>query len=102
MNLLNSADLRYNLAQVLETVFQKRQPVMIGRFGQPKAVLVDIVTYNWQRQMIALLKKIDKLTSAEIETLNLLLDEKARNALFAGLKEAERGEVVSLEEFIKH
>lgn len=101
MTILNSADLRNNLADVLEMVAVNRKPVVIGRFGQPKAVLVDFFTYNWQKQVIALLKKINRLTSSEIETLNLLLDERARNALFVGLREKEKGEVVSLEEFLK-
>ncbi len=101
MTILNSANFRDNLANVLEAVAVNRKPVVIGRFGQPKAVLVDFFTYNWQKQVILLLKKINKLTSSEIETLNLLLDERARNALFTGLEQKERGEVVSLEEFLK-
>lgn len=101
MTVMNSADLRNNLADVLEMVVKKRQPVLVGRFGQPKAVLVDILTYNWQKQVISLLKKINKLTPTEIETLNILLDDKARNLLLTGLKEAEIGEVVSLKEFLK-
>lgn len=96
---MNSADLRDNLASVLEDVAKKRQPVMIGRFGQPKAVIIDILTYNWQKQVISLMKRIKKLNRPEIETLNLLLDDTARNALFSGLTEMEKGEVISLEEF---
>lgn len=101
MTVMNSADLRNNLAEVLEVVAKTRKPVMVGRFGQPKAVLVDLFTYNWQKQVINLLKRIDKLNASEIETLNILLDDKTRNLLFAGLKEAESGDVVSLEKFIK-
>lgn len=101
MTVMNSADLRNNLAEVLETVVKNRQPVLVGRFGQPKAVLVDLFTYNWQKQVINLLKRIGELDASEIETLNILLDDKARNLLFAGLNEAESGDVVSLEKFIK-
>lgn len=98
MTVMNSADLRNNLADVLEIVATKRKPVLVGRFGQPKAVLVDLFTYNWQKQVITLLKKIDKLSPSQIETLNILLDDKARTALFAGLRQVESGEVISLED----
>ncbi len=101
MTILNSADLRNNLAQVVETVAKNKKPVVVGRFGQPKAVLMDIITYNWQKQVLNLLKKIHKLSSAEIETLNILLDDKARNALFVGLEEKDNREVVSLAQFLK-
>lgn len=101
MTIMNSADLRNNLADVLDTIAKKRQPVLVGRFGQPKAVLVDIFTYNWQKQVINLLKKINNLTPSEIETLNVLLDDRTRNTLFAGLAQAQTGEVVSLTEFLK-
>lgn len=101
MTLLNSADFRNNFAQILEAVARERKPVLVGRFGQPRAVLLDLFTYNWQSQVVRLLGKIKKLTKAEIETLNILLDEKARNSLFAGLKEAQEGKVISLSKFIK-
>lgn len=100
MTILNSADFRNNLAHILETVVAKKQPVMVGRFGQPKAVLVDIMTYNWQKQVIDLVRKIDRLSSSEIETLNILLDDRARKTLFTGLYEARKGEVVSFDEFL--
>lgn len=99
---MNSADLRNNLAEVLEVVAKTRRHVMVGRFGQPKAVLVDLFTYNWQKQVINLLKRIDKLTTSEIETLNILLDDRTRKMLFAGLEEAKTGDVISLPEFLKH
>lgn len=98
--ILNSADLRNNLKNVLEVVAKKRQPVMIGRFGQPKVVILDVFTYNWQKQVISLIKKIKKLTPAEIETLNILLDDKARNSLFLGLQEAQEGKVIELSSFL--
>lgn len=101
MNVMNSADLRNNLSDVLEAVAKKRQPVLVGRFGQPKAVLMDIATYNWQKQIIKLLGKIKSLTPSEIETLNILLSDTARKMLIAGLAELEAGEVVSLSEFLK-
>lgn len=101
MSILNSADLRNNLAQVVEAVAINKKPVVVGRFGQPKAVLVDFITYNWQKQVFNLLKKINKLSSTEIETLNILLDEKARNALFAGLEEKEKGQVINLSQFLR-
>jgi len=75
--------------------------VVVGRFGQPKVVLLDMFTYNWQKQqVIILLKRINNLTASEIETLNILLDDKARNSLFAGLQEKSTGEVISLKEFL--
>ena len=101
MNVVNSADLRNNLAEVLEVVVKTHKPVMVGRFGQPKAVLVDLFTYNWQKQVINLIKKIDKLTASEVETLNILLDDRARKALFAGLAQFQKGDVISLEQFMK-
>lgn len=99
--MLNSADLRNNLAEVLETVVTKKKPVLIGRFGQPKAVLMDMYTYNWQKQIVSLVKKVNNLTKGEIETLNILLDDTARKALFSGLAQREAGEVVSLKDFLK-
>lgn len=101
MDVMNSADLRNNLAEVLEVVAKTHKPVMVGRFGQPKAVLVDLFTYNWQKQVINLLKRIDKLTTSEIETLNILLNDHTRKMLFAGLAEAKTGNVISLSEFLK-
>lgn len=75
--------------------------MVVGRFGQPKVVLLDMFTYNWQKQqVIILLKRINNLTASEIETLNILLDDKARNSLFAGLQEKSTGEVISLKEFL--
>ncbi len=96
MTLLNSADFRNNFAEVLETLAKKREPVFVGRFGQPKAVLMDIFTYNWQSQVVKLLQKMKtgKLNLFEIETLNILLDDSARESLFAGLKDIEEGNVV--------
>lgn len=101
MTILNSAALRNNLSGILEKVATKREPVLIGRFGQPKAVLMDLFTYNWQKQLIGLIKKIDTLNPSEIETLNILLDDKARNALFMGLEEAEKGNLVSFDTFLE-
>lgn len=101
MTLLNSADFRNNFARILEAVIREKKPVVVGRFGQPKAVLLDLFTYNWQNQVVKLLGKIKELTKSEIETLNILLDGKTRNSLFAGLKEAEESKVTSLSQFIK-
>lgn len=102
MTILNSADLRNNLASVLEQVAVKKKPVMIGRFGQPKAVLVDVFTYNWQKQVMDLLQRIESLNRSEIETLNILVDAKARESLFIGLQQIRSGDVISLDEFLKH
>lgn len=95
MTILNSADLRNNLSEILELVASKKKPVYIGRFGQPKAVLMDLVTYNWQKQVFQYLQRLNTLTPSEIETLNILLDEKTRNSLLLGLGEIKSGEVVS-------
>lgn len=101
MTILNSADLRNNLSEILELVASRKKPVYIGRFGQPKAVLMDLVTYNWQKQVLQYLQRLNTLKPSEIETLNILLDEKTRNSLLLGLHEIESGEVVSLEEFLR-
>jgi len=101
MNTLNSAVVRNNLSRIIEKVAKKREPVAIGRFGQPKAVLVDILTYNWQKQAIALIKRIDTLTPSEIETLNILLDDHAREALLVGLQQAQAGDLIPLSKFGK-
>lgn len=101
MNTLNSAVVRNNLSSIIEKVAIKREPVIIGRFGQPKAVLVDILTYNWQKQAISLIKRIEKLTPSEIETLNILLDDRAREALLVGLQEAQSGKLIPLSRFGK-
>ena len=101
MTILNSADFRNNFAQILNVVVKEKKPVLVGRFGQPRAVLVDVFTYNWQNQVVKLLGKIKHLTKEEIETLNILLDEKARNSLFSGLKDLEEGQVTSLTKFMR-
>lgn len=102
MTILNSAALRNNLANVLEEVVAKKEPVLIGRFGQPKAVLVDVVTYNWQKQILDLIGRINSLTKSEIETLNILLDAKLRSTLLAGLEQAYMGDVISLDKFLEN
>lgn len=101
MTILNSADLRNNLSEILELVASKKKPVYIGRFGQPKAVLMDLVTYNWQKQVFQYLQRLNSLKQSEIETLNILLDEKTRDALLQGLQDIESGEVVDLSKFLK-
>ena len=101
MTILNSATLRNNLAQVLETVAQKKEPVLIGRFGQPKAILIDVTTYHWQKQIVDLAGRIDSLTKPEIETLEILLDEKTRKALSIGLNQVQKGELVTLDKFLE-
>lgn len=94
MTTVNSADLRSRMAEILTMVSEERKPVVVGRFGQPKAVLVDIATFNMQQTIISLLNRIDDLTPSEIETLDILIDKKTRSALIEGLKEIERGQVV--------
>lgn len=101
MTIINSADLRNNLSDILESVSSKKAPVVVGRFGQPKVVLMDFITYNWQKQVIEMLKNIDKLSRSEIETLNILLDDKSRDSLLRGLDQAEKGDVTGLVEFLK-
>lgn len=54
-------------------------------------------TFDFEDLMDKLLIKIKKLNSSEIETLNILLDEKARKALFVGLAEFEEGDVALFE-----
>lgn len=100
MDILNSADFRNNLSAILTTVVRKRQPVMVGRFGEPKAVLVDYITYHWQRKVLEFIGRIDKLSSSEIETLNILLDEKTRSSLFTALQQEKEGDVVSFSDFL--
>lgn len=101
MTIINSAQLRDNLADVLQTVATKQQSVLIGRFGQPKAVLIDYISYSWQKQILEYFKRIKKLTFSEIETLNILLDERAREAIFRGIRETQEGKLIPLEDLEK-
>lgn len=96
-NVVNTAEFRKNLPLILKKIQEKKKPVIIGRFSQPKAVLIDIRTYSWQKQVLSYLNRLDKLSPGEVETLEILLDKKTREALFDGLSEIEKGETVSLE-----
>ena len=95
MTLVNSADLRSRFAEILATVVEKKQPVLVGRFGEPKAVLVDLTTYNIQQTVLSYLSRFNELTKSEIETLEILIDPKTRTLLIEGLKDVEQGNVIS-------
>ena len=95
MTLVNSADLRSRFAEILATVVEKKQPVLVGRFGEPKAVLVDLTTYNIQQTVLSHLSRLKELNRSEIETLEILIDPKTRRMLIEGLKDVEQGNVIS-------
>lgn len=98
MTLINSADLRSRFAEILATVVEKKQPVLVGRFGEPKAVLVDVTTYNIQQTILFYLSRLNQLTKSEIETLEILIDPKTRTMLIEGLKDVEQGKVMPFHE----
>ena len=95
MTLINSADLRNRFAEIISNVVNDREPVLVGRFGQPKAVLVDLTTFNIQQTIVSLLSRLNTLSKPEIETLEILIDPKTRTMLIEGLKDVEQGKVIS-------
>lgn len=98
-NVINTAKFREKLPAILKKIQEERKPVVVGRFGEPKAVLVDVQTYSWQQQVLNYLTRLDRLSRSEIETLEILLDAKTRNALLKGLAEIEEGETIDVEDF---
>lgn len=47
------------------------------------------------------INRLKKRISSKLETLDILLDDKERNSLLQGMQDIKKGEVVSLEEFLK-
>lgn len=97
MQMLNTAKFREKLPKILKRVQKEKKPFIVGRFGEPKAVLIDIQTFSWQQQVLDYLSRLDKLTKNEVETLEILLDKKTREMLFQGLSEIEKGETITLD-----
>jgi hypothetical protein len=50
---------------------------------------------------LSLLRRFNRLSSIEIETLNILLDDHAREALLVGLQQAQAGDLIPLSKFGK-
>lgn len=48
--------LKANAAEVLETLTQSREPLVITQNGEAKAVLQDVASYNETQETMALLK----------------------------------------------
>jgi prevent-host-death family protein len=48
--------LKANAAEVLETLTQSREPLIITQNGEAKAVLQDVASYNETQETMALLK----------------------------------------------
>jgi prevent-host-death family protein len=48
--------LKANAAEVLETLTQSREPMVITQNGEAKAVLQDVASYNETQETMALLK----------------------------------------------
>ena len=97
-NVINTAEFREKLPLILKRIQEEKKPVIVGRFSEPKAVLIDIATYSWQSKILGLISRLDSLTDNEAETLEFLIDTKTRNLLFKGLSEIEAGETIALEE----
>ena len=91
---VNSAVFRSNIAGFLEKI-ARGGTVAISRFGQPKVVVIDRLTYKMQKTVIELLDKFPKLTESEQETLNLLMDRRARENLIKAMSDLEGGQSAS-------
>jgi antitoxin YefM len=74
-------EFRDNLSQLLGDVADRRDHVVVTRNGRPAAVVVPIDEYE-----------------AQEETVEILSDKDAMDAIEAGRAEAERGETVTFEE----
>ncbi|MBU1322834.1 type II toxin-antitoxin system Phd/YefM family antitoxin [Patescibacteria group bacterium] len=91
---VNSAVFRSNIADFLENI-ARSGAIVISRFGQPKAVMVDRLTYKIQKTVMELLDKFPKLSKSEQETLNLLMDKNARENLIKAMSDSDSGKGVS-------
>ncbi len=98
MTMVNSADLRSHFAEILATVTEEKKPVVVGRFGQPKAVIIDLTTFKLQQMVLDYLSRLDTLNKSEIETLEILIEPASRNALSEGLKDLEKGRFIPTDE----
>lgn len=58
--------LKANAAEVLETLTQSREPLIITQNGEAKAVLQDVASYNETQETMALLKVL-ALGNRELE-----------------------------------
>lgn len=92
--IVSSAVFRNNLAEFLEKIAAGRM-MIISRFGQTKAVVVDKLTFKMQKTTMELLDKFPKLNKSEQETLNLLMDKKARESLIQAMRDLETGKRIS-------
>jgi len=100
VQVVNSAVFRDNLSDWLDKI-AKGAIISIARFGQPKAVVVNKLTFKIQQTLIALLDKFPKLNDREQETLNLLMDKKARRGLIEAMKDLESGRMVAADNLFK-
>jgi antitoxin YefM len=74
-------ELRSELSQVIDQVADMREHVIVTRRGRPAAVLIPVDEYE-----------------ALEETAEILSDPETVHAIEEGLKEAERGQTVTLAE----
>jgi len=94
VQVVNSAVFRDNLSEWLDKIAAGAE-IAIARFGQPKAMVIDRLTFKLQKTLMELLDKFPKLNSSEQETLNLLMDKKAREGLVRAMRDQESGKVVA-------
>ena len=97
VQVVNSAVFRDNLAEFLDKITQGAV-IAIARFGQTKAVVVDKLTFKIQQMLTDLLDKFPRLNQRERETLNLLMDKKARRGLIEAMKDLEGGRAVAADQ----
>lgn len=100
VQVVNSAVFRDNLAAWLDKI-AAGVTVTIARFGQPKAVVVDRLTFKIQQTITELLDKFPRLNKQEKETLNLLMDKKARLGLLSAMRDLETGRTVAADKLFK-
>lgn len=79
--------LKANAAEVLETLTQSREPLVITQNGEAKAVLQDVASYNETQETMALLK-ILALGNRDLEEGNVAsADDVFTRARTRGIKE---------------
>ena len=97
---VESSVFRNNLASFLEEI-STGGVMVIKRFGQKKAVLMDSLSFKIQSTLMDLLDKFPKLTDREQETLNILMNKKSRQNLVNAMRDIEIGDGISGQKLFK-
>ncbi|GAW92581.1 type II toxin-antitoxin system Phd/YefM family antitoxin [Calderihabitans maritimus] len=82
MHIVNVTDLRRNIREVLAEVIRSKKPAVILQRSKPVAYLVDAETFERSRK----LDEMDVLTQTRKESLDRMLQLRAKVAKRAGIK----------------